>query len=95
MHPRAWGQKCQAKISGYHCTYSPTVFFAPDKPLFHEVNHANGEAGETERNVLIESARIARGKVAPLSDLKASDFAAVVFPGGFGAAKNLREELIR
>jgi len=65
------------------------VFFAPDKPLFHEVNHANGEAGETERNVLIESARIARGKVAPLADLKASDFAAVVFPGGFGAAKNL------
>ena len=72
-----------------------TVFFAPDKPLFHEVNHVNGEAGETERNCLIESARIARGKVAPLAELKASDFAAVVFPGGFGAAKNLREGLNR
>ena len=55
----------------------------------------NGEAGGTERNCLIESARIARGKVAPLADLKASDFAAVVFPGGFGAAKNLRDGLIR
>ena len=55
----------------------------------------NGEAGETERNCLIESARIARGKVSPLADLKASDFATVVFPGGFGAAKNLREERIR
>lgn len=65
------------------------VFFAPDKVLFHEVNHANGEAGETERNCLIEAARIARGKVNPLADLKAADFAAVVFPGGFGAAKNL------
>ena len=51
----------------------------------------NGEAGDTQRNVLIESARIARGKVAPLAELKANDFAAVVFPGGFGAAKNLRE----
>jgi len=65
------------------------VFFAPDKPLFHEVNHVNGQDGATERNCLIESARIARGKVAPVSELKASDFAAVVFPGGFGAAKNL------
>lgn len=41
------------------------------------------------RNVLVESARIARGKISPLSQLKASGFDAVVFPGGFGAAKNL------
>ena len=75
----------------YHsCILIFSVFFAPDKPLFHEVNHVNGQDGATERNCLIESARIARGKVAPVSELKASDFAAVVFPGGFGAAKNLR-----
>lgn len=41
------------------------------------------------RNVLVESARIARGKISPLSQLKASGFDAVIFPGGFGAAKNL------
>ena len=41
------------------------------------------------RNVLVESARIARGKISPLSSLKASDYNGVVFPGGFGAAKNL------
>lgn len=41
------------------------------------------------RNVLVESARIARGKVTALSELKSSNFDAVVFPGGFGAAKNL------
>ena len=40
-------------------------------------------------NVLVESARVARGKINPLSELKASKFDAVVFPGGFGAAKNL------
>ena len=41
------------------------------------------------RNVLVESARIARGKISPLSSLKAVDYGGVVFPGGFGAAKNL------
>ena len=41
------------------------------------------------RNILVESARIARGKVLPLSSLKAADYNGVVFPGGFGAAKNL------
>ena len=40
-------------------------------------------------NVLVESARVARGKISPLSELTASKFDAVVFPGGFGAAKNL------
>lgn len=41
------------------------------------------------RNVLVESARIARGKISPLSSLKAAGYNGVVFPGGFGAAKNL------
>ena len=41
------------------------------------------------RNVLVESARIARGNISPLSSLKAADYNGVVFPGGFGAAKNL------
>ena len=43
----------------------------------------------TSRNVLRESARIARGKISPLADLNISSHDAVVFPGGFGAAKNL------
>ena len=37
----------------------------------------------------MESARIARGNISPLSTLSAAGFCAVVFPGGFGAAKNL------
>lgn len=46
------------------------VFFAPDKSLFHEVNHVNGESregGSSPRNCLIESGRIARGAVQPLT----------------------------
>lgn len=37
----------------------------------------------------MESARIARGQVLPLSQLSSGVAQAVVFPGGFGAAKNL------
>ncbi|MBC7835702.1 MAG: isoprenoid biosynthesis glyoxalase ElbB [Phycisphaerales bacterium] len=64
--------------------------FAPDKPQAAVVNHATGKpAGSESRNVLVESARIARGKIRPLRELRAAGFDAVVFPGGFGAAKNL------
>ena len=63
--------------------------FAPDIKQFHVINHINGEEMNETRNVLIESARIARGDISPLSAFKAEDFDAILFPGGFGAAKNL------
>lgn len=65
------------------------IIFAPDIPQHHVINHITGEEMNETRNVLIESARIARGKIKPLSLFKASDFDALIFPGGFGAAKNL------
>jgi len=66
------------------------VCMAPDIPQMHVVNHLSGEpaAGES-RNVLVESARIARGKIQDIAKVKASDFDALILPGGFGAAKNL------
>ena len=63
--------------------------FAPDIPQYHVINHLTGEETGESRNVLVESARIARGDIKPLSKFKASDFDALIFPGGFGAAKNL------
>lgn len=64
--------------------------FAPDKPQAEVVNHLTGktESGQV-RNQMVEAARIARGEIKPLSALSASDFDAIAFPGGFGAAKNL------
>lgn len=64
--------------------------FAPDKPQAEVVNHVTGQAepGQT-RNQMVEAARIARGEISPLASLRAADFDAIVFPGGFGAAKNL------
>lgn len=63
--------------------------FAPDISQMHVVDHTKGAPAEESRNVLVESARIARGAVKALTELKAGEFDAVVFPGGFGAAKNL------
>lgn len=64
--------------------------FAPDAPQTDVINHATGKpaAGQT-RNILAESARISRGQIEPLSKLDPSAFHLLVFPGGFGAAKNL------
>jgi enhancing lycopene biosynthesis protein 2 len=63
--------------------------FAPDIPHHHVINHITGEEMKESRNVLVESARIARGNIKALSLFRADDFDAVIFPGGFGAAKNL------
>jgi len=63
--------------------------FAPDIRQHHVLNHITGEEMDEERNVLIESARIARGKIKALSAYRAEDFDGLLFPGGVGAAKNL------
>ena len=63
--------------------------FAPNVDQYHVINHVVGAPGAETRNVLVESARIARGAILPLAQYKPGDFDAIVFPGGFGAAKNL------
>ena len=63
--------------------------FAPNVEQMHVINHLNGDVMEETRNVLVESARIARGNVKDLAEFQVRDFDALIFPGGFGAAKNL------
>jgi len=66
------------------------VFCAPDVDQLHVVNHHTGEVADGEsRNVRVESARIARGPVSDVAEVKADDLDALMLPGGFGAAKNL------
>lgn len=55
----------------------------------HAINHTKGATHEENRNVLEESARIARGKITALESLDVNEFDALIVPGGFGAAKNL------
>ena len=44
---------------------------------------------DEDRNVMTEASRISRGAITPLDALEAADFDALIFVGGFGAAKNL------
>lgn len=64
--------------------------FAPDALQYDVVNCLTGEVekGET-RNMLVESARIARGNVKALNQLEMMQYHGLIIPGGFGAAKNL------
>lgn len=64
------------------------VCVAPDKNQHHVINHITGEEMPEARNVLIESARIARGNIKSLSDVDPDSLDALVIPGGFGTAKN-------
>lgn len=63
--------------------------FAPNIAQLHVINHLTGEEMPESRNVLVESARIARGNVKDIRDADVEDFDALIVPGGFGAAKNL------
>jgi enhancing lycopene biosynthesis protein 2 len=63
--------------------------FAPNEDQFHVVNHILGTENQEPRNMLEESSRIARGNINNLNDLSVDEFDAIIFPGGFGVAKNL------
>jgi enhancing lycopene biosynthesis protein 2 len=65
------------------------VCLAPDVDQAHVIDHLTGQVTQEKRNVLTESARIARGQVKDLKNVKASEVNALILPGGFGAAKNL------
>lgn len=65
------------------------VCFAPDVDQYHAINHLTGEEMPETRNVLVESARIARGNIRNLATLTADELDGLVLPGGFGTAKNI------
>lgn len=65
------------------------VCCAPDTAQAGVIDHAKKQPAKESRNVLVESARIARGEIKNIQDVKAADVDALIFPGGFGAAKNL------
>jgi len=67
------------------------VCIAPNVDQYHVVDHLHGSETNEKRNVLVESARIARGNVKDLATVSAADLDGLVIPGGFGAAKNLNQ----
>ncbi len=81
----------EATLTLYHAQLLGAEYqcFAPDVEQHHVVNHLDGSEMPEKRNVLVEAARIARGKILELGQYRAADYDALVFPGGFGVAKNL------
>lgn len=65
------------------------VCMAPNVDQVLVVNHLTGEEVKERRNVLVESARIGRGKIKDIKTVKVDDVDALVLPGGYGAVKNL------
>ncbi|MHC8329635.1 isoprenoid biosynthesis glyoxalase ElbB [Pseudomonas sp. LB1P83] len=63
--------------------------FAPNISQLQVINHLTGDEMPESRNVLVESARIARGNIKDIREADVEDFDALIVPGGFGAAKNL------
>lgn len=67
------------------------VCMAPNVEQHHVINHLTQEEMAEKRNVLVESARIARGEIRDLKEVKEADLDGLILPGGFGAAKNLSD----
>ncbi|PID39530.1 MAG: isoprenoid biosynthesis protein ElbB [Proteobacteria bacterium] len=64
---------------------------APNMDQLHVIDHFSQQQIDERRNVLVESARIARGEIQDLKKVNAGDIDALIMPGGFGAAKNLSD----
>ncbi len=62
--------------------FAPDIDFSVTDPV------SSVPTGES-RNVMTESARISRGQIRPLSELKMDEFDGLALPGGYGAALNL------
>lgn len=64
------------------------ICISVDKQQHHVINHKTGEEMNESRNMLTESARIARGEIKNITEVDPADLDALVIPGGFGSAKN-------
>jgi enhancing lycopene biosynthesis protein 2 len=74
-------------IEQHHCEYQ---CFAPNRQQAEVVDHlTDKKVANAKRNILVEAARIARGRVLPIEEYKAEDFDGLLFSGGYGVAKNL------
>jgi enhancing lycopene biosynthesis protein 2 len=69
--------------------HATAVCISINKDQHHVVNHATGKEMRETRNMLTESARIARGDIHDINSISPADIDALVIPGGFGNAKNL------
>lgn len=79
----------QHKMDNEKKSHYEVICMAPNINQYHVIDHTTGQEVKEVRNVLKESARIARGKIVDMSEINPDHIDAVIMPGGFGVAKNL------
>lgn len=62
--------------------------YAPNIEQAAVINGLTSEKTAEHRNVLVESARLARGDIKDIRELKLSDYDGILLPGGLGAVTN-------
>jgi len=62
---------------------------APNKSQMDVINHKTDARTGEVRNAMTEAARIARGSIVDIAEVKADELDGIILPGGYGAAKNL------
>ena len=67
------------------------VLMAPNIDQMHVMNHYTDQEMDEFRNVLVESARIARGNIKDMAEVNGADLDALIIPGGLGVVKNLSD----
>ena len=67
------------------------ICISVDAPQHHVINHTTGQEMAEKRNMLVESARIARGEIHNINTIAPADIDALIIPGGFGSAKNFTQ----
>ncbi len=65
------------------------IFLAPNTDQSDVVDHSKEVIMNQKRNMLVEAARIARGNIRPVENFDTTQIDALIFPGGYGVAKNL------
>lgn len=68
---------------------SKIICMAPNIAQSETINHTTKKPDSQSRRVMEEAARIARGKISDIAGVRAEELDALVFPGGYGAVKNL------
>lgn len=73
-------------LDQYNWTYQP-IAYDINMP---SVNHIT-EQPEESRNILVEAARIGRGRIQNMDTIQPEDFDCLIIPGGMGLLSNYRE----
>ena len=74
-----------AALDRYECDYTPVA----EELSVPSVNHLTEQLAE-KRNILLEAARIGRGRIKDIREIDFEEYGALIIPGGIGLLNNYR-----